>query len=69
MSKVKELRENLGLKQEALAELLNISSASYSKKECGNIKFSLFEAKKLADFFGTTIENIFFTNEVSKNDT
>lgn len=69
MSKVKELREAAGKKQEEIALLLDISPANYCKKENGTIKFSLPEAKKLADFFHTTIEAIFFTSEVSKIDT
>lgn len=69
MSKVKEFREARGLKQEDLATLLNISTGNYSKKETGNIKYSLPEAKILADYFNTTIESLFFENEVSKIDT
>lgn len=69
MSKVKELREEMGLKQEIIAELLDISPANYCKKENGTIKYSLLEAKKIADYFNKTIEEIFFANEVSKNDT
>ena len=69
MSKVKELREIQGLKQDDIAIILDISPANYCKKENGTIKFSLPVAKKLADFFNTTIEAIFFTSEVSKSDT
>ena len=69
MSKVRELRESRWLKQEFMAELLNISPANYCKKENGTIKCSLPEAKKIADYFGKTIEEIFFADEVSKIDT
>lgn len=69
MSKVRELRENTGLKQEFMADLLNISPANYCKKENGTIKYSLPEAKKIADYFGKTIEEVFFADEVSKIDT
>lgn len=69
MSRIKEFREEHGYKQEYMAIFLNISPANYSKKENGIIKFSLPEAKKLADFFHTTIEALFFENEVSKIDT
>ncbi len=69
MSKVKELRENAGLKQDFMAEMLGISSANYCKKENGAIKYSLPEAKKIADYFGRSIEEIFFNDEVSKIDT
>ena len=69
MVDVKTLRETRGLKQEEVAELLGISTPTYSKKENGSIKWALSEAKLLSDFFGMTIEQIFFGNEVSKNDT
>lgn len=69
MSRVKELREARGLKQGDLADLLHISPANYNKKENGSIRYSLPEAKILADYFNTTIEALFFENEVSKNDT
>lgn len=69
MGKVKEFRENRGLRQDDMAAILEVSPATYCKKENGAIKFSLPEAKKLADFFNTTIEAIFFTNEVSEIET
>lgn len=69
MSKVRELRELAGLKQDEVAALLEISPANYCKKESGMIRFSLPEAKILADYFGSTIENIFFATDVSNNET
>ena len=67
--KIKELRESCNVKQEQIAELLKMSPANYCKKESGQIKWSLSEAKKISDFFGKTIEELFFAEEVSKNDT
>lgn len=69
MSKIKTLRENKSLKQEEMANLLNISAANYCKKEKGQLRFSLEEAKKLANYFNLSIEAIFFDDEVSKIDT
>ena len=69
MSRVKELRESANIKQECMAELIGVSSASYSKKENGQVKYNLEEAKKIADFFGKSIEAIFFADEVSKSET
>lgn len=69
MSNVRELRESAGLKQDEVAALLEISPANYCKKESGIIRFSLSEAKILADYFGSTIENIFFATDVSKTET
>ncbi len=69
MVKVKEIRLNSNVKQEKMAEILDMSVANYSKKENGYLKWTITEAKKIADFFGKTMDEIFFANEVSKNDT
>ncbi len=53
------------LKQEDVAKILNMSKTSYSYKETGKQEFRLNEAKILADYFGTTIDNIFFNNSVN----
>lgn len=53
------------LKQEDVAKILNMSKTSYSYKETGKQEFRLNEAKILADYFGTTIDNIFFNNLVN----
>lgn len=50
---------------EEMAKYLGISKSSYYKKEIGEIKISLVEAKKLAVFFEITIEELFFNNKVS----
>ncbi len=69
MSKLKLMREHNNIKQEEIADILNISPCNYYKKEKGEIRFSLLEAKKIADYFGLTIEEIFFDNKVSKMET
>lgn len=69
MSKVKELREQNNIKQEEIASILGISSANYSKKEAGSIRFSLIEARIIAQYFNLQIEDIFFRNNVSKIET
>lgn len=61
LSKRKEKQYTL----EEMAKYLGISKSSYYKKEIGEIKISLAEAKKLADFFETNIEELFFSNKVS----
>ena len=69
MSNIRTLREQLGLKQEDIAEVLGVSLANYNKKENGTVKVSLIEAKKLSDFFGKNIEEIFFDGKVSEKET
>lgn len=66
MNNVRTLRENFHLRQRDIAELLGISIASYSKKELGDVRFSLQEARVIADFFDHSIEDIFFEGKLSK---
>ncbi|MFZ7119792.1 MAG: helix-turn-helix transcriptional regulator [Eubacteriaceae bacterium] len=54
-----QMKRVLGLKTEA----------AYYKKEAGDIKFSLQEARKISRFFSMQIEEIFFDDKVSHIDT
>lgn len=54
-----EMKDILGLKTEA----------AYYKKESGRVKFSLEEARIISERVKMKIEDIFFEDEVSKNDT
>jgi putative transcriptional regulator len=58
--KLKAYRAFHGVKQETLAKLLGIGMNTYSFKENGKNSFSLDETKAIADFFKTTVEDIFF---------
>lgn len=67
---LRALRKEQGLTCEEMAEALGLETKSaYSKKENGNTKFSLDDAKKVSAILGKSIEDIFFTNEVSLEDT
>ena len=46
--------------------MLGITLSAYGKKENSHLRFSLNEAKKLSDFYGVSIEAIFFGNDISK---
>lgn len=60
-SKLKMTRISKGVSCESMAELLGLATKSaYSKKENGIVRFTLLEAKKIADYFQDTIENLFF---------
>lgn len=68
--RLKEIRAREGASCERMALVLGLETKSaYSKKENGDVKFTLVEAKKIADFFNMTIESIFFENEVSFKET
>lgn len=64
-NKLAAYRKLHNLKQEDVAKMLNMSKVSYSYKENGKREFSLSEAKTLADYFGVTIDSLFFNNEVN----
>lgn len=67
--KLRELRLKHNISGIEMAKLLDITKASYSKKELGSVKFSLNEAKLISDKFNVSIEDIFFENKVSKIET
>ena len=59
--KLRELRKNKGINVKEISKLLGLKTESaYFKKESGKIKFSLEEAKIIADTLGKSIEDIFF---------
>ena len=54
------LRSKLGLSQKDVAEKIGITTSHYGMIEIGKRTPSLIVAYKLAEFFATTIEKIFF---------
>lgn len=68
-STVKKLRLKNNFSCKQMAELIGVSKASYSKKENGLVKFSLKEAKIIADTFNESIEKVFFNSKVTENET
>ncbi|WP_010296003.1 helix-turn-helix transcriptional regulator [Clostridium senegalense] len=63
--KLKAYRQLKGINQSAMAKLLNISLNTYNFKENGKKSFTLDEAKFIADYFNTNIEEIFFSQQVN----
>jgi len=61
-AKLKQLRINNDLFQKEIANLLGISTSYYSSIERGKRNPTLNLAKKTADLFGESIENIFYHN-------
>jgi len=59
---LKKLRMNNNLFQKELANLLGISTSYYSSIERVKRNPTLNLAKKTADLFGESIENIFYHN-------
>ncbi|EDT75865.1 MULTISPECIES: helix-turn-helix transcriptional regulator [Clostridium] len=65
--KLKKVREERGITQDIMASLLGYKHKSgYSKLELGERKMSVEQAKIISDFFGMSIDDIFFENKVNK---
>lgn len=62
MNRLKELRKAKGLKQREVAEQIGVRQQAFSYYETGTINPSLEVAKKIADCFECSIEDIFFAN-------
>lgn len=58
-NRVKELRLQYGIKQKEVADYLDLKISTYSSKESGARKFTIYEGLKLADFFKCDIKDIF----------
>ena len=58
-SGVRERRVAAGISGVAMAEYMGMQVSVYYKKETGDIKWSLEEAQRVAEFFGESIEAIF----------
>ena len=62
--RIRNLREDKDLTQQELAEVLNISQATYSRYESGALDIPSISLIKLADFHKTSIDYIVgLTNE------
>src|SRR5574337_830366 len=56
--RIKELREQLGISQQRLAELLNISRPAVSQVESGERKISAEELKKLSEMLRIPLDSL-----------
>ena len=62
LKKLNQLRVENGKKLKDLAEILNVDTTTYFKKETGDRKFTLEEAMILSSYYQVTIEELFFEN-------
>lgn len=63
---LKEYRKKKGITQIELANILEITNDYLSSIERGKSTPGFKLAKKIADYFGTTIDEIFFKNNSNK---
>jgi DNA-binding XRE family transcriptional regulator len=68
-NKLKAYRSLKGKKQEDIAKLIGVGLNTYNFKENGKNSFTLSEAKTIADFFNTTIDDLFFNSGVNFENT
>lgn len=59
-------RNELGITQEKMAELLGISKGNYNLKENGKLDFNLVEVKKILNILNASYDAIFFEPIVTK---
>ena len=62
-NRLEELRKQRGIKQEELAEAVQVSRQTIGSLENGRYNPSILPAFKLAGYFGVTIEDIFIYEE------
>jgi repressor LexA len=56
MNRLKELRHNRGVSQQVIADLLNVTKATYSRYESGQFEPAQASLIRLADYFHVTID-------------
>ncbi|WP_178019621.1 helix-turn-helix domain-containing protein [uncultured Paenibacillus sp.] len=67
--RIRDLREDRDLTQQQLAEHLNISQATYSRYESGNLDVPSSVLIKLSDFYSVSIDYILGQTNISKRPT
>jgi len=67
-NRLEELRKQRGIKQEELAEILEVTRQTISSLENGRYNPSIILAFKIAKYFNVSIEDIFIYEEELKNE-
>ena len=62
-NRLEELRKKRGIKQEELAEILEVSRQTVGSLENGRYNPSIILAIKIARFFGMSVEEVFIYEE------
>ena len=65
-NRLEEIRKSRGIKQEELANALEVSRQTIGSLENGRYNPSILLAFKIARYFGMTIEDIFIYEEEEK---
>lgn len=62
-NRIEEIRKGRGIRQEEFAKALGVSRQTISSLETGRYNPSIFLARKIAQYFGMTIEEVFLFDE------
>lgn len=60
---IKSIRERLGIRQDDLAKILNISASTLSNKEAGRRHFTVEEVLKLEKILNVSVSEMFKENK------
>jgi hypothetical protein len=63
---LRKIRTERGIRLKECADVIGVQEACYCKKELGDLKFSLEEAKALAEFFKLPVEVLFLKRNLPK---
>jgi transcriptional regulator with XRE-family HTH domain len=66
MKRLKELRQSLGLTQEALAKALQTTQQTIARWETDKAEPNLSALRDLAMIFGTSVDDVVGSNRISK---
>lgn len=64
--RMKEIRENAGLKQKDIAEAMDVSKGSYSMWECGTDTIPLKRLNQFCNYFDVSIDYVVGFNDKKK---
>ena len=64
--RMKEIRENAGLKQKDIAEVMGVSKGSYSMWECGTDTIPLKRLNQFCNYFNVSIDYVVGFNNKKK---
>lgn len=65
--RLKELREDIGLNQEAFANKFNIGRSTYASWEIGRAEPGIEILKKIANFYNTSLDYLCGNTDIKEN--
>lgn len=66
IDRLKEIREEKGLKQKDIAKILNITQVQYSRYETGMRLMPIDKLSKLAEYYNTSIDYLLYKTDERK---